>query len=137
MKTRNVFISHSWKHGGHYDRMVGLLRRRPYFDFRDYSVPSWNPLDVPGSNAALKRAITQKMEPCGTVLVVAGVHASNSSWMKEEIEIARNGFARPKPVIAVRPRGAERTSTEVIRQADEVVGWSADSIVEAIRRHAP
>lgn len=29
VKTRNVFVSHSWKHGEHYDRMVGLLRRRP------------------------------------------------------------------------------------------------------------
>ena len=39
MRTMHPFISHSWKHGGHYDRLAALPEGRGYFSFKDYSVP--------------------------------------------------------------------------------------------------
>lgn len=135
MNTRNIFISHSWKHSGHYDRLVSLLKERGYFDFRNYSVPEDDPLDA-NTTSAIREGIRQQMASCSVVLVVAGVHASNSRWMKEEIEMAKGGFDRPKSVIAIRPHSAKRTSDYATSNADETVSWSTESIVGAIRRHS-
>ena len=46
MRTVHLFISHSWKHGGHCDRLAALLEGRGHFSFRDYSVPREDPLDA-------------------------------------------------------------------------------------------
>ena len=134
MKTKHLFISHSWKHSNHYERLVLLLEVRRYFDFKDYSVPYYDRLDA-NTKRAIYNGIKAQMTPCSAVLVVAGVHASRSIWMPVEIEIAKTGFARPKPVIAVIPYGAERASTVATEGADETVRWNTESIVKAIRRH--
>ncbi len=39
-----------------------------------------------------------------------------------------------KPIVAVRPWGNERMPEIVEKNADEIVGWNKDSIVDAIRR---
>ena len=134
MITRNIFISHSWKHSGHYERLVGMLNHRGYFDFKDYSVPKTDPLDAT-TKKTIRDGIRKQMAPCSAILVVAGVHTSRSEWIKVEIQMAKEGFDKTKPVIAVRPRGVERVSVYAATHADEVVGWNADSIVGAIRRH--
>ena len=137
MNTKNIFISHSWNHSEHYERLVGILERRGYWCHRNYSVPKTNPLTLNSertSDRELRTAIRDKMRQCSTVLVVAGPHASNSKWMREEVTMAKNDFSPPKAVIAIRPYGAERTSVFATENADETVNWNADSIVDAIRR---
>ena len=44
MRTHHLFISHSWACRDAYERLVGLLNRRPYFRFKDYSVPRDHPI---------------------------------------------------------------------------------------------
>lgn len=98
-------------------------------------MPEHDPLDVKGV-AKLREALRAQMQPCRVVLVVAGVHSTYSRWMREEIEMAKNGFNPPKAVIAIRPYGAERTSAHAVENADETIGWNTESIVAAIRRHS-
>lgn len=133
MKTHHLFISHSWAHSNAYNSLLALLNRRSYFRFNDYSVPRDDPIHNARSVKALRVAIRQQMAPCGVVLILAGVYATYSKWIDEEISLARKGFNIPKPIVAIRPRGNLRVSKPVKEAADLVVGWNKDSIVAAIR----
>ena len=66
----------------------------------------------------------------------AGVYATHSKWMVHELNIARQWTVGAKPIIAIRPRGNENLSCTACDYSTEVVNWNADSIVNAIRRHA-
>jgi hypothetical protein len=128
MNKPRIFISHSWKYDD-YDNLVKLLDGRTYFDFHESSVPESEALT--GTNTAVWTAIENKIRWCQVVLLTAAVHASYSGSIKREIDFAKS---LSKPIIAVVPLGAERTSS-LIGHATEVVSWRADSIVAAIRRH--
>lgn len=133
MKTHHLFISHSWAYSEVYENLLALLNRRPYFRFKDYSVPRDDPIHNAPTVKALRDAIRQQMAPCGVVLILAGVYATYSKWIDEEIALAQKGFQVPKPIVAIRPRGSLRVSRTVKKAADKVVGWNKDSIVAAIR----
>ena len=133
MRTHHLFISHSWSYSDNYDRLINLLRNRGYFSFKDYSVPRNDPIHSVGTDAQLRAAIRQQMAPCGVILILAGVYATYSKWINKEIHLATNGFDRRKPIVAIRPRGAERTSASVTQAADLIVGWNTESVVGAIR----
>jgi len=132
--TYNIFISHSWNYSDQYDRLIKLLREKPYFTFKDYSVPFSDPINTNGTTKQLRDAIIKQMTPTSCVLVLAGVYSTYSKWINEEIGIAKNSFVNnPKKIIAIEPWGAERTSTVVKDAADIIVKWNTDSIVDAIR----
>ena len=133
MKTYNLFISHSWSYLDQYGRLVNLLKGRRYFAFKNYSVPSDNPIHGAGTDAQLRKAIRNQMAPCHVVLIVAGVYATYSKWINIELGLALGGFIRPKPIIAIRPWGNERISAPVRLAADRIVGWNTESVVGAIR----
>ena len=133
MKTHHLFISHSWSYSDAYDRLISLLRARQYFSFSDYSVPRDDPIHDAGSDAELRDAIQQKMARCGVVLILAGVYATYSKWIHEEIDLAKQAFAYLKPIIAVEPWASTRTSRTVKDAADRIVRWNTESIVGAIR----
>ena len=136
-KTHNLFISHSWSYGDSYDRLIALLGERGYFSFKDFSVPKDDPIHTRGTDSELVQAITNKMRLCHCVIIVAGVYSSYSKWIKKELKIAREGFLLPKPVIAIEPWGAVRTSADAKDNADLIVGWNTESIVSAIRELCP
>lgn len=136
MKQYNLFISHSWNYPNAYDGLVGLLKARSYFEYRNYSVSRDDPIHVTGTDAQLRRAIHAKMAPCGVILILAGVYATYSKWIKKEIDLAKTGFLLPKPIVAIEPWGSEKTSAVVKEAADRIVRWRTDSIVRAIRELA-
>ena len=136
MRTFNLFISHSWGYGDQYRRLVNLLENRGYFAFRNYSVPADAPIEDARTDARLRRAIRQHMSPCHIVIILAGVYATHSRWINIEIDLAKRGFTRPKPILAIRPRGSQRISWPVRLAADEIVRWNTESVVGAIRRLA-
>ena len=133
VRTFNLFISHSWSYGNDYENLIALLRKRSFFDFRDYSVPRDNPIHNAHTMTQLREAIRRQMQPCSVVLIMAGVYATYSKWINKEINLAKNGFSAPKPIIAIRPRGNERISTVVQEAANKIVGWNTESVVDAIR----
>ena len=137
MRTHNLFISHSWSYPDQYDRLERLLRERSYFRFKNYSVPRSDPIHNAGTDAQLREAIRSQMAPCGVVLILAGVYASYSKWIDEEITLAESGFSQRKPIIAIEPWGSERTSARVKQAADRIVKWNTESVVGAIRELAP
>lgn len=133
-KTYNLFISHSWSYSDTYKKLIALLKNRPYFDFRDYSVPKDDPIHNAPNSQALYDAIKRQMTPCHVVLVMAGVYATYSTWIQKEIRIAKTEFQIPKPVIAIKPWAQTNVSIFVRENADEIVGWNTEAVVEAIRK---
>ena len=136
LKTYDIFISHSWTYSDAYDKLCNLLNNAANFSYRNYSVPKDDPIHNAPNESALYQAIKDQMTPCHVVLIMAGVYATYSKWINKEIQIAKTGFSSPKPIIAVKPWGNTNVSTVVADNATALVGWSTDSIVEAIRKYA-
>ena len=133
MKTYNLFISHSWSHKQQYDHLIHLLDQASDFEYKNFSVPKDDPIHTDGTNQQLREAITEKIRNCHVVLVLAGVYSTYSKWINIEIEVAKKESTWQKPIIAVEPRGSERTSQHVKENADQIVKWNTKSIVDAIK----
>lgn len=129
-KQHHLFISHSWTYGDTYNSLIKLLKNKPYFYFSDYSVPKNDPVHTNGTDKELRDAIERQIRPCGVVIILAGVYATYSKWINNEILIAQN---YSKPILAIEPWGSEKTSSVVKKAANKIVKWNTDSIVAAIR----
>lgn len=129
VNTYNIFISHSWGYGSDYETLVGFLNNYRCFSWKDYSVPKDDPIHHATTKILLRSALRRHIAPASCVLVPAGVYCSYSGWIEEEIEMAQE---MDKPIIGVRPWGAERISSLVQENADVIVGWNSDSIVNAV-----
>lgn len=136
MKTYNLFISHSWSYPDAYEKLKNLLDNRPNFFYVDYSIPKDDPVHTSGTDQGLYEAILNKMQPCNVVLIMAGVYSTYSKWINKEIQAAKKGFLNPKPVIGVKPWAQTNISSVVSQNADALVNWNTDSIVDAIRRYS-
>ncbi len=130
MPVYNLFLSHSWSYHHHYANLYSLLRAAYGFQFRNYSIPRDDPIHEAKNAAQLQAAIRNQLAYSHAVIVLAGVYASYSRWIQLEVFLAKQ-FG--KPIIAVEPFGAERTSRFVRENADRIVGWRTSSVVQAIR----
>ncbi|MGP1577162.1 MAG: TIR domain-containing protein [Treponema sp.] len=125
----NLFISHSWNYENHYNNLVDLLDKKEGFEYKNYSVPKDDPIHNAKSTKDLKEAIKAQMRPASCILILAGVYASYSKWINIEIELAKE---LNKKIIAIEPFGSKRTSQVVKDNADSIVRWNTNSIVDAI-----
>lgn len=133
MKQYSIFISHSWAYGDAYERLVEMLNNDPRFNFRNYSVPQDDPIHNAPNAALLEAAIKRQMTFCDVIVILAGVYSSYSKWINKEINLAKNGFTYPKPILAIEPWDSEKTSKLVKDNADKIVKWNTSSIVSGIR----
>ena len=135
VKTRYLFISHSWGYGDAYDRLCGLLDEASYFSYFNYSVPEDDPIHNAPNQLALRNAIMQKMQSTQIVVVIAGVYATYSKWINIELDLAKRHYS--KPVLGIKPWAQRNISSVVQRDADLIVNWNTDSIVAGIRQLVP
>lgn len=134
MNTYNLFISHSWTYGNHYNNLVSHLDNRAYFRYKNYSVPKDSPIHNANNDRELYEAIKKQIAPSSVILILAGVYSTYSKWIDKEIQIAKTEFSNPKRIIAIEPFGSERSSDLVKRNADIVVKMQTEKIIEAIRK---
>lgn len=127
-----IFISHSWAYSSDYDKIESFLRQEEIY-FYNHSVPKSDPIHTNGTDKQLSDAIEAKIKGCSCVIILAGVYSTYSKWINKEIEMAKK---YNKPIIAVQPWGAERTSTIVKNAATVIVGWNAKSVANAVRNYA-
>jgi MTH538 TIR-like domain (DUF1863) len=130
--TYNIFISHSWAYGDAYNRLIKLLGAHSDFPFKNFSVPKDDPIHNSPNEQELYKAIYNHIRPASVVLIMAGVYATRSKWINREIQIAKQGFQSPKPIIAIKPWGQTNVSKVVRQNADVLVGWNTESVVAAI-----
>lgn len=135
LKSRSLFISHSWSYGDAYEKLVAFLDSAPNFQYKNYSVPKNDPVHNAPNLAALYEAIKKQMVFCDVVLIMAGKYATYSKWIQREIQIAKQDYS--KPIVAIRPWANEQVSSVVSDSADRLVGWNTNSIVTAIRELDP
>ena len=128
-KTYRLFISHSWKYGDAYDKMVQFLEDQG-ISYYDHSVPKDDPVHTNGTDKQLREAIDAKIKGCSGVIILAGVYASYSKWINEEIKISGD---YDKSIIAVEPWDSDKTSAVVKNAADKVVKWQSKSLADAIK----
>ena len=133
----HIFISHAWRYGQEYTRLINLLDNAPNFSYQNFSAPKDKPLPNLDSSdvqttTEIKMAIIRKILPCSCVLVISGMYTMYSRWMQYEIDTART---KGKPIIAIRPYGGMRMPSAVSEAASVTVGWNTDSIVSAIRAY--
>ena len=96
-------------------------------------MPQNDPIHNAHSRAALRAALQKKIRHASCMIVLAGVYCSYSDWIKEEVDIA---LEMGKPIIGVRLRGAERASSFVRKNVVDTVGWTSNSVVNAIRNYS-
>lgn len=130
--TYYLFISHSWSYGDAYDRLIEMLDTKQYFDYRDYSVPKDDPIHNAPNSRELYEAIKRQMSNCHVILMMAGKYATYSTWINNEIRIANEEFENPKPILTIKPWGAQQISSVVQEAAAAEAGWNTDSIVDKI-----
>jgi hypothetical protein len=135
LKSRSLFISHSWAYTDAYEKLVALLDAAPNFQYKNYSVPRNDPVHNAPTTEALYKAIKNQMVFCDVVLIMAGKYATYSAWIDREIQIAKKDFS--KPIVGVRPWANTQVSSVVSNAADRLVNWNTNSIVSAIRELAP
>lgn len=126
----NLFISHSWTYSDAYEKLTDLLDEAKYFTYKNYSVPKNAPIHNANNDRELYGAIKNQIQHASIVIILAGIYSSYSKWIDKEIEIAQS---LGKPILAIEPWGAEKTSMKVKNSADKIVRWNTDSIVSAIR----
>jgi hypothetical protein len=129
IKQYRLFISHSWTYSDAYEKLINILDSQN-LSYYDHSVPKSDPIHTNGTDKDLYEAIKNKIAGTSCVLILAGVYSTYSKWINKEIEISK---AFGKPIIAIEPRGAEKTSTIVKNNADIIVKWQGASIVKAIK----
>lgn len=132
-KTYHLFISHSWSYSDKYEGLKKLLDKDITFSYKNYSVPKDDPIHNAGTDEELYEAIKAQISKASVVIILAGVYATYSKWIKKEIKIAKEEFICPKPIIAVEYWGSEKTPTIVKENADKIVKWNSISIIEAIK----
>lgn len=135
LKSRSLFISHSWSYSDTYEKLVAMLDAAPNFQYKNYSVPKDDPVHDAPNVDALYKAMKNQMVFCDVVLIMAGKYATFSKWIQREIQIAKKDFS--KPIVAIRPWANEQVSSVVSDAADKLVGWNTNSIVSAIRELDP
>ena len=137
MSTRqiHVFISHSWAYSGHYKTLADWIFNKNWsvgrasLDFRDFSVPQSDPILNAKNDSQLRKALYNQIARSHVIVIPTGMYTNYSKWIQKEIDGA-NGYS--KPILAVNPWGAQRTSSTVSSAAVKTVGWNSKSVVNGI-----
>jgi len=131
LRTYAVFICHDWEYSDEYYRICDFLDSAPNFAWKNLSVPEHDPLDT---DDMLQKNLRDQIRPADVMLVLAGMYTARSRWMDWEMAFARR---IGRHIIGVKPWGNVQLPVVVQNSADEIIGWNTESIVNAIRRHAP
>src|SRR5262249_39340294 len=85
------------------------------------------------NTSELQKLLRDQMRPANAFVILGGMYAAHSGWIEFEVEFARQ---IGRPIIGVYPHGSVRMPLLISNSTTEMVGWTAGSIVSAIRRHA-
>ena len=127
-----LFISHAWEYNDDYYRLIGMLNAAPNFIYANYSVPEHDPVDA-NNKTKLEEELRQQIRPVEVVIILGGMYVAYSDWIQFEIDFATS---LSKPILGIRPWGAQVMPTAVQNAADKIVGWNTSTIVAAIRELA-
>jgi hypothetical protein len=123
-RVYKLFISHGEGGNREYTRFVDKLET--YHDFE------WENKSVTGKS--FKDETTKIIETVDVVIILSGLYSKNKDLIEEYIQTAKE---LGKPLVVIRPWGMENVPGNIEDVTDEVVGWNAPCIVDAIRNSIP
>jgi hypothetical protein len=131
----DLFLTHAWRYHDDWNRFVTLLDGVPSFEWRNFSLPWYDPAFDPRSPVGermVMRSLESQIGPVHCVILLASVYETRSArhWLDIELGIARR---HGKPVLAASSHGAANVSLDVARLADGVVSWDADAAIRTIQ----
>ena len=126
LRIYRLFISHAWGYNSEYYRLVNRLNKARNFKWRNYSVPEHDPVD----DEDLEEELREQIRPVQVVVILGGMYVAHSKWIQFEIDYAKE---LGKPILGIRPWGAQKMPKVVQDAADKIVGWNTPTIVQAIR----
>lgn len=132
LRDYHILISHSWSYSEEYDKVCSWLNESTYFKWSDFSVCCNRPLETK-SNSDLEKKLRERIAHASCIIVISGMYAGYSRWIDFEIDTALD-FR--KPIISVKPWGQQRTPIKIQENSDVMVGWNANSIINAVRQYA-
>jgi hypothetical protein len=135
-KTYNIFIGHAWAYNPDSRLLKNLLKEQPFFKWKNLSSPLYDP-SINTRSSEGKAVLTARLEDsigkADCVLIIPGTNKVYLDWLRAEVLIAKK---KAKPIIAVLPPGTVAIPEFIREAASEVAGWSAASIISAIRNRA-
>jgi hypothetical protein len=124
-----VYMSHAWAAGDAGQRLLRELDEIPEFLYRVDTVEP-GAVETSVEDEERRAAIRVAMTQSHVALFLAGAEATDAGWLAEELALAREGFRRRVPVLAVVPAdGPEAVACD----ADRVLAWDAAAIAYAIQ----
>lgn len=132
-RSYDIFVSHAWTADTDYNRLINLLNSDSTFKYRNYSVPKSDPLEINsetelGRQRQLTAKLKEQVRQASIVIIIAGMYFNYREWIQKEIEIAND---MDKPILVVRPWGAERIPAELQRY--KMVYWNSANIINGIK----
>ena len=122
-KIYNLFISHAWDYNDDYYRLINMLESDDTFNFKNYSVPEHDALEVK-TNKELEDGLRRQIAPSSILLIIAGMYYNHRKWIQKEIEIAEE---MGKTILVIEPRGSEQIPLDL--QKYNSVKWNSNSII--------
>ncbi|EGL19373.1 MULTISPECIES: TIR domain-containing protein [unclassified Paenibacillus] len=128
----SLYLSCAWNDRSAFRELVALLQtyRGRGFRFETFLLPEDHPAADADNERSLYEAVRGKMKYCQAVLIPADDRPAYSRWINKEIIAGTSEMN--KPLIAVRPPYSGEPSLIVKQNADRIVGWDAEAIVQAI-----
>lgn len=121
-KKYNVFISHIGKNEEEYSIFLNKLASAHDFEFENYSL----------LNEIAEESLEEQITPVGIVIILSGLYNKYKMIIQRQIDVA---VRLHKPIVLIRPFGMENVPPELEEIAEDVVGWNAPCIVDAIEEN--
>ena len=133
---KNVFVSHHHKDDASVDGLSSMLSGKNY-QLRNSSIrvnpDNQNRLDQKKvSDKTIERLLRMKMRWASQVIVIIGKETHTRSWVNWEIKVAHQ---LGKPIIGVYENGLKEKveiPENLDKYATSIVGWRADSVIDAL-----
>ncbi|QUH22310.1 TIR domain-containing protein [Methanobacterium alkalithermotolerans] len=118
-RTYKLFISQYKEEEEENILFINRLEQAHDFQWENNSLPQDTPLEI-----------KNKLKEADVVVVLSGLYSNHPDYIKKLINTAQQ---EDKPLVIIRPYGVENIPLELEKKAQEVVGWNAPCIVDAIK----
>ncbi len=120
-----IFVSHIGENEDEYSTFMDKLSSAHDFDYKNYGILEKDKLN--------EDELQEQIEPAEIVIILSGLYNKYKDIIQRQIDIAKK---LNKPIIVIRPYGMEDVPLELEKVAEDVLGWNAPCIVDAIEENA-
>lgn len=135
VQTRNVFITHGWKHSDHILKLQEELDRGSEFDeeFAYVNHGNFDPTSLLQDDVdSLNVEVRNQMNKADVVLLPVDLYEDHKEWVDKELKLA---IDMELPVVLIRSFKNTETPPHLEEKADEVVVFDPEEILKAVKNY--